>query len=283
MIVYCEGGPSVSVDDIDLSAESGTLSEFGSDNTVDVLFWEAVFSSTPFPGRFHFKSIGSRSLLLAILSDVIENSIDTVVFCVDRDYTMDSAFVERAIVTYGYSFENDICAPEIVTSFLRRYIGRSPSLEPYVREFIAHRERFLSDLLRWIDIDRCLVLRGKKGIFDRKTPMKYIEIATGTPCLNSEVLRRELAARGFKRGPRIAKRTSIESAHIDVVGKIIARFTYHFVSKIVRKRLVAKLEYESFVRSLSAEMEMLIRSGALIDLRQHYFSQISKLPRPARG
>jgi hypothetical protein len=113
LIVFLEGGDSYNREEV---YENKYTAE-----TEDIIFWRNIFKKFKSNKRIKFKSIGSKSVVKEIASDVIDGQITTVMVAMDNEF--DEVFKTRiehptVLYTHGYSWENDIWNEQVVISVI---------------------------------------------------------------------------------------------------------------------------------------------------------------------
>ena len=105
IILYCEGGDGdYNINDV--------LSNKYCDNSNDILFWEKVFNEFKPNIKVKIKSIGSNTVVNDMKIHILNNNISHNYVAIDRDYkhmdTSTNSISHIELVTYGYSWENDV-------------------------------------------------------------------------------------------------------------------------------------------------------------------------------
>ncbi|MBT9373451.1 hypothetical protein [Rhizobium sp. CSW-27] len=78
-IVFCEGG--------EVLEYTSAVSQSPGTPTLDTFFWSSLVRTLALNKRFHFKSVGAKSITMAIAQEVEALGIVTVSVCMDRDWT----------------------------------------------------------------------------------------------------------------------------------------------------------------------------------------------------
>jgi hypothetical protein len=112
LIVYTEGGTSLSVEDV-------KARKFNSES-IDSVFWNIIFSNYK-SESIKYKPIGSKATVSKIAKEIIQNNIKTVYAVMDQEFDMvyETNFSHSNIVyTYGYSWENDVWNKNAIFSII---------------------------------------------------------------------------------------------------------------------------------------------------------------------
>ncbi len=141
LIVYTEGGTSLSVEDV-------KARKFNSES-IDSVFWNIIFSNYR-SELIKYKPIGSKSTVSKIAQEIIENNITTVYAVMDQEFDMvyETNFSHSNIVyTYGYSWENDVWNENVIFSIIEtlsaKKINKNLILGLY-NSFINHIKYFVA-------------------------------------------------------------------------------------------------------------------------------------------
>lgn len=121
-IIYTEGGS------MSFSKEEVVSHDKYSLDTDDIIYWENVFNKFVSGKTFKIKSVGSKTTLLDILSDVINHNISTVKLAMDNEFDelLNKQINHPSVYyTHGYSFENDIWCYNTVKNIIETITATS--------------------------------------------------------------------------------------------------------------------------------------------------------------
>jgi hypothetical protein len=264
IVVYCEGGPSLSVQD----AFTATSNQH---RTLDTVYWSRVIDELKLGKKVHCKSIGSKATLLAIARMLAVQQCNTVTICMDADYDVFLTLIEhneRVCYTYGYSWESDVINEKAVENVLRTLIGTPPTnITEELRDNIA---QYKNTLVKWCEIDIALRLKSKPCVLDRDKPHSIVDHTKPWPEVNLARLRNRLRECGYARKPKISHKIDHDKVMRVAFGQSISSLMYHLVVSIAKKIIPnLRLDYESFMRVAIAETFSLLARGGLRDLAEH--------------
>lgn len=268
VVVFCEGGHSKS--------HAEALNHSNDSRTLDGVFWSSVMGLFVEDKKLHFKSVGSKSTLTAISSDVHSSGIRTVTVCLDSDYDRilnRHLKNDRLAYTCGYSWESDVMQGNVLEEILLVLVGPvSNELLEFLRESIRKIEK---DLVQWCEIDISLKHRDKPCVFDRKNPLSSIDINNYPICVAQQRLSRRLSEEcGYIRRPKSVKKIQADSVRSVAFGKMISKSYYHLLLSVA-KRVMAdiKIEYDNIMRLAINFTVREIALGNRDGLRSHYAAQ----------
>lgn len=269
VIVFCEGGTSLTYEDAFDTVEQN--------NTLDILYWRSVVDTYETGKIFHFKSVGSKSILNQISDDVEDMGIKTITICRDSDYDRilgRCSSAQRIAWTMGYSWENDVVRLPILRGLITTLIGSGAASDSIVVDLQDKITKLENDLSYWTEIDISLLSLGKIALFERSRPLSVIDMSA-IPNLNIIALRKRLAAAGYRRKPRTVINIPPRDVTVKCFGKFISKIIYHIITMMLKPHLKAKIEYDLFMRLAIRETIMGIRAGFLPDLSLHIENQKS--------
>jgi hypothetical protein len=269
VVVYCEGGPSLSY------AEA--IQPKNNDGTLDALYWSAVVRSYGSSKTFHVKSVGGKEAINAIAVEINRLGITSITVCRDSDYEGllgKKIALERVAWTMGYSWENDVVKLPVLENLLTKLIGDGPKQGKITEELRNRIAQFELDLQHWTEIDISLYARGRTCLFDRDKPLAAIDL-TAPPALRTEGLKKRLATAGFKRGPKRVATVKVADVTTICYGKLVSRALYQAFIDLLRKSTTMRIDYELFMRLAISETLNSMAVGLLPDLSAHIQGQCS--------
>lgn len=240
-------------------------------STLDTMYWNYLVRFVKLAGKYHFKSVGSKPVLMTIASEISDSGIKTVSVCVDADYDRCLGrlpSLPRLAHTYGYSWESDILHRPVLSKIIESFIGPIPKQTHL--QFERSLTKLESELTRWSEIDLAFRSRNIPCILDRKKPLSIVDLATDLPTLNQTVLKKKLLEAGYKRAPkRIMTINKSETLRV-CFGKLVSKLLYHVVSSfILRTTNKIRLDYDTFLRLAMKETFSLLEAGEIPELAQH--------------
>jgi hypothetical protein len=269
VIVYCEGGSSLSLGDI--------LAKGGNEDTLDVSFWQRVAEFLGAKRRYHFKSVGSKPTLLSVASDVRANQLTSVIVCFDRDFDWhcgrkeDGAFVAY---THGYSWENDVISAAALENVFFTLLPPRAETRGILEKGLKRLAAFEAEMAQWCETEISLAHRRAGAVFPRNKPLALVKLNTvDLPHLDFAKVRASLNALGYQRRPKCKVRIQPNEALRHSWGKLVAAYCYHLLVRLVaQKQDGIKFSYDLFMRWMTAETFRLIVAGKNADAASHYRS-----------
>ncbi|WP_409998039.1 DUF4435 domain-containing protein [Bradyrhizobium sp. SZCCHNRI1001] len=267
VVVFCEGGPSLTVTEALYSPPSSI--------TLDIVFWSAVISLLRIGSTFHLKSVGSKTTLTSIALDVEAKGITTVTVCLDSDYDrlLGAAIsAKRVAYTYGYSWENDVLTSNVVKQVLSCLIGR---LQPGSEQALsAELNQLESDIARWCEVDIALRAKKRLSLFNRDKPLSCADMTIKPPRLKHDALKQRLKECGYVRRPKTIVCVSASTSMRIGYGKLISRLVYHTVISLAKQVASSvRLDYETFMKMAISYTFDAAEQGNLRALASHYSNQ----------
>ncbi|WP_417602768.1 DUF4435 domain-containing protein [Owenweeksia hongkongensis] len=171
-IVFVEGGESYTKTQIDQG-------QFN-DESIDTLFWSKILSNYKTESKFKFKAVGSKTAVLQVAEDIVNNNLTTVYAAMDQEFdrVLGKAYKHNNILyTLGYSWENDVwnekVIHKIVTSTTAKDLEVSEVIEPF--------SKFIKDMKFSVYADGYMFSKNS-GFFPRPTNhLKVIDCTLTTP------------------------------------------------------------------------------------------------------
>lgn len=243
-VVYCEGGSALAIERV--------LAGDGSDTTHDILFWSRIVAWCGAKKKYHFKSVGGRSTIASIISDIKRLKIATVIACRDRDYDHHLGKAEdheNVAITHGYSWENDVVALEILVSLFLSLVPDDRRSREIAAKLNGGLQSAGNELVRCCEIDINLIARGKAGLFVRSNPLEMHDSRICIPRIKKHLVRGRLGALGYRRAPPRRIRLQDSDGWRHCCGKTIARLAYNATVNSAKLRdAKISLSYEMFMR-----------------------------------
>lgn len=263
VIVYCEGGESLPLQKV---VEGG-----GDDATLDVYFWREVRKCSSSQRKFHFKSIGSKSVLLSIAEDVDKNGYQSVRVAMDSDH--DGHLGRKleftcVLYTYGYSWENDVLHPAIIERLFWRFQNECEASRKCFDSLNEAIDKFEKDICLYCEYDIALVAKGK-ALWPRDKPLSVIAFGN-LPSLSIGKVTELLANMGYKRGPR--RPVKLGGAGLRFAyGHLVASYVYQlFKHCIKRVHPRFSVDRDTFLRVAIGEFGEAVRAGELGGVGEYF-------------
>jgi hypothetical protein len=267
LVVFCEGGPSLSVEEAVATAQTPP--------TLDTIFWTSVIASLGIVKKCHVKSVGSKPTLMSIADDVEALNIQSVTICLDSDYDRVSgraSSCRRVAYTFGYSWENDVLSQPVLEKILACLVGPVP--EQARQLLVGAVTQLEKDLVKWCEIDIALAVRKGIYILNRDKPLSSADMQSIPPCLGEGKLTANLRNLGYVRRPKRVVRVIPSDSIRLTFGKLVGRLLYHMVVTFAKQVVPGvRLDFDMFLRMAIAETFGLIQTGQLQDVGLHYVNQ----------
>ncbi|WP_420346434.1 hypothetical protein [Pelagibius sp.] len=268
-VVFCEGGKSITYRDV--------MSGQGDSETCDTHFWATVIGTFVELNEVHFKSVGSKSTLEGIASDIISNNITSIIVCLDKDFDdFKKNMLEHSNVlyTHGYSWENDILCMEFLEDFFFTYKNKNPGNQIIYDVISKSVFNFIVSSKRYCEFDIHFALKHSEFYFDRGRPTRHLEIGNQTvPKLNVSACQLRLSELGYKRGPVTQIKLDQSEVQRHLYGKLFARFTFHLMKHYLgRPPKKVPMHFESMMRAGIKFFGGALASGSLAKQERYYRS-----------
>jgi hypothetical protein len=265
-VIYCEGGKQ-----LDLQA---VISGAGDADTLDTLFWSSIAELyCNDDKKRHYKSVGSKTLLKSMATDIDRYQIKSVVICMDRDHDCycSASQCNCIVFTHGYSWENDVVSTHTTTEICKTFLGSSEEGVRAMASITLFLNNFAVELLPWCEIDIALYQKKNASLFKKSKPLGNLIAPYNPPKVRDDEFRKQLLELGYKRGPKVAVRLDASGALNNTFGKLLARAT-HLVARDTLKKVNKNidLDYDTFMRLAIKETATAIKCGALAELKNHF-------------
>jgi hypothetical protein len=277
VVIFVEGGQqSFTLDEV----IDGSYSH----SSVDLKFWQGMFSIFLRDGRkCQFRAIGSKPTLKSIAGLIINNQVFNVWVAMDRDHDYFHGELHIApgiLYTHGYSWENDVCNPEVIEEVFWTLVQIARGSVPVREEIEGLFAQISSQLRRAVYLDILIGFHGASLLPRDKPDSVYKLIGQhGKPSVNREYLS-GLIGQLRKAYPRPIIRPVAINLHVarDCVGKIIACFYCRVLQFLVKqytnigsiqKQIISNLMIEKFITYMN-----LHRDG---NIYAHYAGQFAMI------
>lgn len=231
-IVYLEGGPSLSVEDL----EEGKCTH----SSDDIRFWQEMFDHFRPDKKIAFKSIGSKTAVLKIAKKIEAGEISSVVAVMDRDFDHLSSKIivhPNVVYTHGYSWENDCWQEPAVQAAAILLCGTSKNSSQGVSiasDISLFYKKISEQLNRHVRMDAGLRLLDLP-YFDRDGFQRYVAVRSGKPELNIQQLRSTANNARMSRPSKLTFGSLSVSCVKDCYGHLIGLICYRILCSILSK------------------------------------------------
>ena len=277
VVIFVEGGhQSFTLDEV----IDGSYSH----SSVDLKFWQGMFSIFLRDGRkCEFRAIGSKLTLKSIAGLIINNQVLNVWVAMDRDHDYfhgELCIAPGILYTHGYSWENDVCSPEVIEDVFWTLAQIARGSVPVRVEIDSLFAQVCSQLQRAVYLDILIGFHGGSLLpRDKPDSMYKLSGPHGKPSVNQEYLSK-LIDQLRVAYPRPIFRPAEITLHVtrDCVGKIIACFYYRALQFLIKqytslgniqKQIISNLMIEKFVSYMNQD-----RGG---NIYAHYAGQFAML------
>ncbi len=277
VVIFVEGGQqSFTLDEV----IDGSYSH----SSVDLKFWQGMFSIFLSDGRkCQFRAIGSKPTLKSIAGLIIKNQVFNVWVAMDRDHDYFHGELHIApgvLYTHGYSWENDVCSPEVIEDVFWTLAQIARGSVPVRVEIESLFAQVCGQLQRAVYLDILIGFHGGSLLpRDKPDSMYKLMGQYGKPSVNREYLSKLINQLRLTY-PRPILRSAAINLHVtrDCVGKIIACFCYRALQYLIKqytslgsiqKQLISSLMIEKFISYMN-----LHRGG---NIYAHYAGQFAML------
>nr|WP_321411902.1 DUF4435 domain-containing protein [uncultured Allomuricauda sp.] len=135
-IVFVEGGQSYTKVQID----NGKFTE----GSIDCIFWSKIFEKYKPSSKFKFKAIGSKTAVLQVADDILNNNLTTVYAAMDQEFdtVLNKIYKhDRILYTFGYSWENDVWNENVI----KKIVDASSAGNIEINEVIEPFQKFIKE------------------------------------------------------------------------------------------------------------------------------------------
>jgi len=244
LVVFVEGGEkSFTLDEV--------KNNFYSDHSIDIIFWKKLFEEYHEPKTIKFKAIGSKSTILQIASEVIDNEIANVYVAMDKDFDEPLGNLikhKNVLYTFGYSWENDVWNEKLIKSILYQLTAEDIKDElvdiPYYQ--------FLDDVKVYVYTDAYLSTK-RNSFFPRPTGhLRLVECRKNNqPSFKKEEAKKLLFKKGVNLSTvyKFGKKKSI-NAKVHCYGHLFGDFCRHIIHYLLRNEFHVGIINSEIIRRL---------------------------------
>jgi hypothetical protein len=272
-VVFVEGGESYSV----LQITEGSYTP----HSHDMKFWGALFSIFCPEKRCHFRAVGSKASLVALVGYVLSRDVQRVFICADRDLDhlrADFPTDPNILHTFGYSWENCVWSRDVILAAFQKWNTSGPDTSAAEAEIDDAFSR-ATVRLRWFVCAHCiLVLSGSSGTQIDKSLGAVTTKAGRSPRIDRGYLLKIIrAGHAALAGPVKLSSHARPDTLVDCYGHLLGRFGYQLLAYLLRK-------YGS-IRSFPIEVATPVAIDASMTAirshegrERHYAAQFARLP-----
>lgn len=247
----------------------------------DITFWSAIFSTTRPDLKVKIIPRGGKPVLESLAKDIVEKGIGKSLVAMDADYSRFFGNLiddHRALYTYGYSWENDVCdINNLVFSAVN--LSKTQALRPEAETALRKIVSDFDKIFFWIMAADIIGLSRKTSVIPRDKPGRLIEKThDGTPALRRDqafALMQQAKLNKTQHTYRtIITFPSKPSEH--AVGKVVAFYSKLSVLKVLKDFYrVNNFDTDHFIILCTLALRDRIGMGENSPLTQHYINQMS--------
>ncbi len=171
-VIFVEGGKSYTKMEI----EQGKYDE----ESIDTIFWSKILKKYKPDTKFKFKAIGSKSAIVQVAEDIIDNNHTTVYVAMDQEFDTILAKLykhKNILYTFGYSWENDVWNEDVIRSITKTLSAKKMSKKEVTEPF----KRFLKEAKFSVYADGYLFSKGNSFFPRPSNHLKLIDCCSDTP------------------------------------------------------------------------------------------------------
>lgn len=238
VILYCEGGSD------DFNLDDVIDNDKHADSSNDIYFWNMIFEKFKSGKKVKIKSVGSCGIIIGLKKHILDNNIKNTYVARDRDFThmniIDNKIDEIELITYGYSWENDVLNIENANKIYRQLTRTQydQSIIEYIQNTI---KKFGKKLLKIISLDINLFTYYNESAFNKKKCCARLIKCNGEP----ELIGKEFL-KDFKLiKDRIQSKVNFSpyvncTFDTDCQGHLLAEIYYRLITYMQNKKLSKK-------------------------------------------
>lgn len=192
LVVYLEGGnKSYTKTEVYLGAYHI--------ETEDIIFWRNLFTIFNRTKKVKFKSVGSKTTIKEIVTDIISGKLQTVMVAMDNEF--DEILKQRidhpnVFYTYGYSWENDVWNDKVIKSIIEELSAIKIEHDEIEKNFNA----FLKCIKVGVYADGYL-FKQESSFFPRKSGFLFCvdNSSTDLPTIKANEIANKIAEKGLNK------------------------------------------------------------------------------------
>lgn len=170
-IIFVEGGQSYTK----LQIDNGSFNE----ESVDTLFWSKILEKYKPEKSFKFKAIGSKTAVIQVAQDIINNNLTTVYAAMDQEFDSILSKLykhDRILYTFGYSWENDVWNEKVIKKIVDSVTAKELEISAVLKPF----KKFLKDFKFSVYCDG-YEFKNSRSFFPRPNHLKLVDCNINTP------------------------------------------------------------------------------------------------------
>lgn len=188
-VVFVEGGKSFTKVEID----QGNYNP----ESVDTVFWNKILDRYKSESKFKFKAIGSKTAVLQVAKDIINNNLTTIYAAMDQEFDTILGKLykhDNILYTFGYSWENDVWNENVIHSIICASSAKELNITDVVKPFT----RFLKEIKFSVYSDGYLFSKGSSFIPRPTNHLKMIDCMISTPpCVKKSEVESLIESKGI--------------------------------------------------------------------------------------
>jgi hypothetical protein len=263
--------------------EGGDSAKEGNDDgiwSIDSIFWRSAFRRFLPDVKIKIKSLGSKECVKPYAEKILSNSISNSIAVFDRDYDIYRGELmnhERIFYTHGYSWENDVCRPEMVISILGGIHPNGKIPDQKIVEIKSRYANFLRSIGRVVFVDLLCGMVKIQGV-DREKFWALIDTSNSQDYkvkrdkfkkLITDIKTRRTAPLRYFGDTRIVSDS-------DCYGKMVSMFCYSIFCEYYRSITGCKNVPRHFSDKIFAESIFTADLSGVPHVKAHYETMMSR-------
>lgn len=261
-IVFVEGGEKCFTKE---EVDNG----FFSDHSIDVMFWQNLFSEYHEPKTLKFKAVGSKTTVIKIAEDIVDNELVSVYAAMDKEFDEHLGNLishKNVLYSFGYSWENDAWNENLIKVILKTLSAIEPDNAIVDKTY----NNFLRDIKFGVYADAYQFSKSL-SFFPRKGHLKCVNCAiTSLPSLKKEEIETLISDKSLNKSTvyGYGARNQIDSKK-HCYGHLFGDFCRHFITNYLRtecnlgtvdKEVIRRIVMNNFISTLCPSTSSYYRS-----------------------
>ena len=171
-VIFVEGGQSFTKVEIDQGLHN--------EESIDKVFWNKILDKYKADSKFKFKAIGSKTAVLQVAEDIVNNSLTTVYAAMDQEFDTILGKLykhDNILYTFGYSWENDVWNENVIHNIVCSASAKQLNIQEVIKPF----EKFLKEIKFSVYSDGYLFAKGSSFFSRPSNHLKIIDCVISTP------------------------------------------------------------------------------------------------------
>lgn len=207
--------------------------------SIDILFWQSLFSLFLPTKRFKLRSVGSKATIRQIATYIKSGKISHVYAAMDRDHdNIKGSLITTpgVLYTYGYSWENDVFSKKVFRELFVSMCFVSLNGINFDAEIDSFYDGFTRNI-RWAVYADMLLSHFNVSLFPRRNPERIISTESdGRPSINQRRIYDLISTARTKRRSitSLSKKITCSPCN-DCFGHLMSIYFYRVLVYVLRK------------------------------------------------